>query len=179
MVKKLRLGEQDLRRRLLEFDRAVGVLHPDRTFYLVLAGGGALLLMGHLSRVTDDMDALKCSPEVLALMEKYDINNRMAGPYGDHFPYNWEDRLVRLDMGMQAVMCYAASLEDIVASKLCSERSADGFDVRRPEVVAAIDWGLLDTVAKEMELSQLNPRRYRDFLRNYESFRKECGPCGS
>jgi hypothetical protein len=76
-------------------------------------------------------------------------------------------------------MCYAVSLEDIVASKLCSQRPDDAFDVRRPEVVAAIDWGLLESAANEMELSQLNPRRHQDFQRNYESFRKECGPCGS
>ncbi|MDZ4179129.1 MAG: DUF6036 family nucleotidyltransferase [Coriobacteriia bacterium] len=179
MLKKLQMGESELRQRLLEFDRAAGVLHPDRTFYLVLAGGGALMLLGHLSRVTDDMDALQCSPELLALMEKYDINNRIAGSYGDHFPYNWEDRLVRLDIETKAVKCYAASLEDIVASKLCSQRPDDGFDVRRPEMVAAIDWDLLETAAKEMELSQLNPRRYQDFLRNFESFRRECGPCAS
>lgn len=178
MVKKVQMGEPELRQRLLEFDRAVGVIHPGRTFHLVLAGGGALMLLGHLSRVTDDMDALKCSPELLALMEKYDINNRMAGPYGDHFPYNWEDRLVPLDIETRAIRCYAASLEDIVASKLCSERPDDAFDVRRPEIVAAIDWDLLEVAALEMELSQLNPRRYQDFLRNYESFRQECGPCG-
>ena len=179
MGKKLQMGEPELRQRLLEFDKAVGVLHPDRMFYLVLAGGGALMLLGYLSRVTDDMDALKCSPELLALMEKYDINNRVAGPYGDHFPYNWEDRLVPLDVETTVVKCYAASLEDIVASKLCSERPEDGFDVRRPQIVAAINWDLLETAAKEMELSQLNRRRHQDFLRNYKSFRKEFGPCAS
>jgi hypothetical protein len=179
VVKKLQMGESELRQRLLEFDKAVGVLHPGRVFYLVLAGGGALMLLGHLSRVTDDMDALRCSPELLAVMEKYDINSRIAGPYGDHFPYNWEDRLVPLDIETKAVKCYAASLEDIVASKLCSDRPDDGFDVRRPEMVAAIDWDLLETAAKEMELSQLNPRRYRDFLHNYESFRQEYGPCAN
>lgn len=179
MVKKLQMGASELRQRLLEFDRAVGLLHPNRSFYLVLAGGGALMLLGHLSRVTADMDALKCSPELLTLMEKYDINDRIWGPYGDHFPYNWEDRLVPLDVETKVVKCYSASLEDIVASKLCSDRSADGVDVRQPEMVAAINWELLEVAAKEMALSQLNPRRYQGFLRNYESFRREYGPCVS
>jgi hypothetical protein len=170
------MGVPELRQRLIEFDSAVAALHPSRTFYLVLAGGGALLLMGHLSRVTEDMDALKCSPELVALMDKYDINNRIQGAYGDHFPYNWEDRLVRLDIETAVIACYAASLEDIVASKLCSDRSDDEFDVRRPEVVSAVDWDLLEVVAQEMELSQLNVRRYKNFLYNYEAYREECRP---
>ena len=179
MAKNLQMGEPELRQRLVDFDRAVGLLHTNRTFYLVLAGGSALMLLGHLSRATDDMDALKCSPELVELMEKYDINNRIAGAYGDHFPYNWEDRLVPLDVHTKVVKCYAVSLEDVVASKLCSSRPDDEFDVRRPEVVAAIDWGLLATAAQEMQASQLNPRRYHEFVHNYESFRQEFGPCDS
>jgi hypothetical protein len=170
------MGVPELRRRLLEFDRAVATLHPDRDFFLVLAGGGALMLLGHLSRVTEDMDALKCSPELAALMERYDINNRIQGAYGDHFPYNWEDRLVPLDVETEAIKCYAASLEDIVASKLCSDRPDDEFDVRRAEVIAAIDWDLLEMVSKEMETSQLNPWRLKNFLSNYEAYREERGP---
>jgi len=177
MTKKLQMGESELRQRLVAFDREVAFIYPNRKFHLVLVGGGALMLLGHLSRVTDDMDALKCSPELLELMEKYDINNRVAGPYGDHFPYNWEDRLVPLDVETKAVACYAASLEDIVASKLCSQRPQDEFDVRRPEVTGAVDWDLLAVVALGMEASQLNPQRHRDFMHNYDSYRKEFGPC--
>ncbi|MEI7813965.1 MAG: DUF6036 family nucleotidyltransferase [Coriobacteriia bacterium] len=176
MVKGLQMGAPELRHRLLELDRAVAALHPDRDFYLVLADRGALLLMGRLSRATEDMDALKCSPELVALMERYDINNRIQGAYGDHFPYNWEDRLVPLDVETAAIKCYAASLEDIVASKLCSDRSDDEFDVRRAEIIAAIDWNLLEMVSHEMERSQLNPRRHKNFLYNYETYRGECGP---
>jgi hypothetical protein len=179
MAERLEMGEPELRRRLSEFDRAVALIHPNRSFRLVLAGGSALLLLGHLSRATEDMDALRCSPELVALMQEYDINNRIDGAYGDHFPYNWEDRLVPLDLETKAVKCYAVSLEDIIASKLCSDRSDDEFDVRRPEVVAAVDWDLLAEVSSEMEASQLNPRRYRGFVRDYEAYREEYGPCAS
>jgi hypothetical protein len=173
------MGEPELRKRLLDFDREAALLYPDQHFHLVLAGGGALLLLGYLSRATEDMDALKCSPELVELMHKYDINNRVAGAYADHFPYNWEDRIVPLDIETTTIKCYAASLEDVVASKLCSDRIDDEFDVQRSEVVAAVDWDLLEQAATEMELSQLNPRRYQEFTRSYEAYRKEYGPCES
>jgi len=179
MAGQLKMGEPELRRRLLDFDREVSLLYPGQHFHLVLAGGGALLLMGYLSRSTEDMDALKSSPELAALMHKYDINNRVAGVYADHFPYNWEDRIVPLDIETMAIKCFTASLEDVVASKLCSDRINDEFDVRRPEVVAAVDWDLLEQAAAEMELSQLNPRRYREFTISYEAYRKEYAPCDS
>lgn len=177
MAGKIKMGEPELRQRLIEFDRAVALIHPGRSYHLVLAGGGALLLLGHLSRVTEDMDALKCSPELVALMQDYDINNRVSGAYGDHFPYNWEDRLVPLDVETKVVECYAVSLEDLVASKLCSERPIDAFDVRRPEIVMAVNWDLLAEVASEMEMSQLNPRRYGDLVRDFEAYKEECRPC--
>jgi hypothetical protein len=82
-----------------------------------------------------------------------------AAPWSDHFAYNLEDRLVPLDLGTTAVECYSASLEDVVASKLYSERDADAQDVRRPEVLEMMDWARLAEVAEDLRDSKMNDRR--------------------
>ena len=87
------------------------------------------------------------------------------------------DRLVSLGLDTKSVECYSASLEDIVASKLYSGRETDAADVRRPEVLGALDWDRLAAVVADMEGSTLVERRHREFLHNYAAYRKEFGPC--
>ncbi len=172
----LALGRRELEGRLVEFDRAVGLLYPGKTFRLVLVGGGAMILLGCLARSTADLDVLHVQRELVSLMARYDMNCRVAA-YLDHFAYNLEDRLVPLDLGTMAVECYSASLEDVVASKLHSERDSDAQDVRRPEVLEMLDWERLDEVVADMRQSKMNDRRHGQFLHNYREYRQECGPC--
>jgi hypothetical protein len=176
MSGSLELGREELEDRLREFDRAVALLHPGRTLRLVLVGGGAMVLLGCLARSTADLDALNVPRELAGLMARYDINCRVTA-YLDHFAYNLEDRLVPLDLGTTAVECYSASLEDVVASKLYSERDSDARDVRRPEVLEMLDWARLAEVAEDLRDSKMNDRRYGQFLHNYGEYRKEHGPC--
>ncbi|MCL5887716.1 MAG: DUF6036 family nucleotidyltransferase [Actinobacteria bacterium] len=176
MPGSLELGKEELENRLREFDRTVYLLYPGRTFRLVLVGGGAMVLLGCLNRSTADLDALSFPRELGSLMAQYDINFRVAA-YLDHFAYNLEDRLVALDLGTTTVECYSASLEDVVASKLHSQRDSDAQDVRRPEVLKMLDWGRLAQIADEMQDSTMSDRRYKEFLQNYQEFRQECGPC--
>jgi len=166
------MGELELRRRLLEFDRAVTLVHPDRAFRLVLVGGGALVLLGCLARATDDLDVLRFPSELLPLMEKYDLSGRVLA-YEDQFAYHIDDRQVRLDIPTRSVECFVASLEDIVASKLYSDRPVDQADVRRPEVLKRLDWNQLDRVVSDTAGSVLIPRRHEQFLCNYAKYREE------
>jgi len=170
------MGPEELRSRLLQFDQAVALRYPGRTFRLVLVGGGAMVLLGYLQRTTLDLDVLTAPAELRALMAGYDLSGQVAA-YEDHFAYNLEDRLVPLGLRTLAVECYAASLEDLVASKLNSDRASDASDVRKPDVLAALDWAKLAEVAGEMHDSSLNERRYRVFRQNLEKYAKECGPC--
>lgn len=176
MAGLLELGKEELENRLREFDRAVTLLYPRRSFRLVLVGGGAMVLLGCLARSTADLDTLEVPRELVTLMGKYDISSRVTA-YLDHFAYNLEDRLVALDLGTTAVECYAASLEDVVASKLYSDRETDAHDIRRPEVLEALDWERLAEVATDMQGSMMNERRYEQFLHHYTEYRKEHGPC--
>jgi len=178
MSGSLELGREELEDRLREIDRAVSLLYPGRTFRLVLVGGGAMVLLGCLARSTADLDALNVPSELVSLMAQYDINCRVTA-YLDHFAYNLEDRLVPLDLGTTAVECYSASLEDVVASKLYSERDSDAQDVRRPEVLEMLDWARLAEVAEDLRDSKMNDRRYGQFLHNYQEYRKEYRPCAS
>lgn len=176
MAGHLELGREELEDRLRRFDLAVSLAHPGRSFRLVLVGGSAMVLLCCLSRSTADIDALDVPSDLAPLLEKYDINCRVTA-YMNHFAHNLEDRLVALGLKTKAVECYSASLEDIVASKLYSPRSIDEFDVRRPEVVRAIDWERLDDVVKDMYQSRMNDHRYREFLWTYDKYRQECRPC--
>jgi len=176
MAGSLELGKKELEDRLRQFDCAVGLMYPGQSFRLVLVGGGAMVLLGCLARSTADLDALQAARELVDLMAKYDINCRVTA-YLDHFAYNLEDRLVPLNLETTAVECYSASLEDIVASKLYSDRGTDAHDIRRPEVLEELDWKRLDEVANDMQGSKMNDRRYGQFLHNYRQYRQECGPC--
>ncbi len=170
------MGEQELRARLVDFDHAVGLLHPERRFRLVLVGGGALVVLGCLARATADLDALRFPKELLPLMEQYDLSGRVLA-YEDQFAYHIDDRLIPLSVETTVVECFSASLEDIVASKLYSDRPIDAADIRQPEVLAQLDWGRLADVADDMAGSMLVPRRHAQFLFNYEVYRREYGPC--
>lgn len=171
------MSETELRGRLLEFDRAVQLLYPDRRFRFVFVGGGAMVLLGCLARATSDLDALIYPRELVQLMEQYDLSGRVTA-YLDHFAYGLEDRLIRLDLETACLECYVASIEDVVVAKLHSSRPIDEADVRRPEVLAALDWSRLAEVAADTEGSMMSERRHREFLHSYSRYLKEHRPCG-
>ena len=173
-----RMAADDLRERLRAFDRAVHLLHPDRSFRLVIVGGGALVLLGCIARPTSDIDALSFPQDLVDLMAQFDISGRVKA-YEDQFANSLEERLVPLDIGSVAVECFTASLEDLVIAKLHSPRELDANDIREPEVLAALDWDRLDVIATEMEEQKYFERRYQEFRISYEQYREECGPCES
>jgi hypothetical protein len=173
---ELQLGRNELEDRLRAFDRAVALLYPRRAFEMVLVGGGALVLLGCLARSTADLDALEVPSDLVPLLQQYDINCRVAA-YVNNFAYNFRDRVVPLDLETEAVTFYAASLEDVVASKLHSARTLDEVDIRRPEVLEALDWAKLEHVIQDMRDSRMNDRRYSELVQTYRRYREVCGPC--
>ena len=147
-------------------------------YYLVIVGGGALILQRYISRATHDVDVILVSPELSELLEKYDINCRVQ-TYINNFPYNYEDRLVLLFQGRK-VDFYTASLEDIVVTKLYSSRAVDKVDVESDEVLKHLNWHLLEKLAlneDEARASALNYRNYENFKANYEEYVRKFRPC--
>lgn len=172
------MGPEELRNRLEAFDRAVCLLHPGRSFRLIIVGGGALVLMGCIARATSDLDALSFPPALRELMEQYDINGRVKA-YEDEFAYSIEDRIQPIDVDTRAVQCFTASLEDVVIAKLHSPRDQDAADIRDPGLLLMLDWERLDELAEEMGRQVFIERRHKEFRISYEQYREEFSQCDS
>ena len=172
--------KEDLLERLARLDEDVDLLFDDdRQFKMVIVGGSALILLETITRATLDIDALDVSPEIVDLLEKYDINTRV-GTFINNFPYNYDERLVPIPMNSRRIKFFTASLEDIVIAKLYSGRATDIQDIIDPNVLAAIDWVKLDYLATdefEAKASALNPYRYQEFLDSYMTYKERWCPC--
>lgn len=167
--------KEDLFRRLDRLDEDVSYLYDENIrFRLVIVGGSALVLQDYLSRSTLDIDSLEVSREIYSLLDTYDINCRVNA-YIFNFPYNFEDRLLKLSIGGRRIDIFTASLEDIVISKLYSIRLKDMQDIENESILNNLDWNLLDKLANdenEAKCSALNTRTYSEFKQSYEEYRR-------
>lgn len=174
------LSREDLLERLQRLDEDVDLMFEgDDIFNVVIVGGGALILLERIIRMTHDVDILSAPSALLDLMTEYDMNTRVK-TFCSNFPYNYEDRLIPIDIPTKRVRYYTASLEDIVIAKLCSYRDKDFEDISSSEIVSALDWGLLDHLAHdedELRSAILNERNYEDFLVGYERYVRRFHPC--
>ena len=112
------------------------------------------------------------------MLDRYDINCDVQ-TYINNFPYNYEDRLKPLPIRGRKIDCFTASLEDIVIAKLFSCRDTDRQDIITDTVIKALDWNLLEQIARsddEVRLNALNERNYNDFLFNYEEYVRRYRP---
>ena len=172
---------EDLLERLNRLDEDADLLFDsddDRRFRLVIAGGSALILLETITRATHDIDALDVSPEIVSLLRKYDINTNVVA-YLSNFPYNYEDRLVPLNIGGRRIDFFTVSLEDIIIAKLYSGRDTDLQDINDENLLKAIDWNRLDYLAtdeNEAQLSAMNEYRYKEFLACYQEYAKRWHP---
>ena len=164
------MDRKDLIERLMMLDEEVSLMFPENDrIRLVIVGGGALVLMEYLSRSTHDIDVLQVSNKIHDIMATYDMNT-MVQTYINNFPYNYEDRLHRIDIEGKTIDFYTASLEDIIIAKLYSIRPRDHQDIEDPEVLKHINWDLLHHLAvddDEAHASALNENRYNEFLDTY------------
>lgn len=172
--------KEDLLQRLTRLDEDADLLFDDdRRFRMVIVGGSALILLETIIRATHDIDALDVSPEIVDLLEKYDINTRV-GTFINNFPYNYDERLVPVRLAGRRIDFYTASLEDIVIAKLYSGRATDVQDIIDPRVLKEIDWDRLDylaTAENEAKASALNDMRYREFLDSYQTYVERWKEC--
>ena len=169
----------DMIQRVLALDEEVSLSYPNaERINMVIVGGGALVLMEYLSRSTHDIDVLSVSHRIQDLMLKYDMNTQVQ-TYINNFPYNYEDRLVKLPVGGRKILFYTASLEDIVVAKLYSYRDLDRQDLVSDEMLKHINWDRLRHLAldeDEAKASALNEPSYRSFLYDYNEYVRMYGP---
>ena len=172
--------KEDLLERLMRLDEDADLLvDDDRRFRMVIVGGSALILLETITRATHDIDALDVSPEIVDLLEKYDINTRV-GTFTNNFPYNYDERLVPVRLNGRRIDFYTASLEDIVIAKLYSGRATDMQDIIDPRVLEEIDWDRLEylaTAEDEAKASALNEFRYAEFRDSYDTYVRRWRNC--
>lgn len=173
------MNRDDILKRLDRLDmEAFSTIDSTDKYRMVIVGGSGLVLLGKISRSTNDIDALNVSPEIIDLLAKYDANAHVAA-FTHYFAYNYEDRLEKLSVGGRKITFYTASLEDIVIAKLHSERDTDRQDIITESVINSIDWKKLEYLAldpSEAQASALNDRIHKDFLYNYHEYVRRYGP---
>lgn len=124
----------------------------------VITGGSALVLHGCLERATKDVDFIELSN----VLNKYlrtrqdKILNSASQVFLYNFPEDFLDRIVPVAELQTKIRYYLVSLEDLVVSKMASYRDKDIQDVRNPEVVKRLDFGLLDRLIEEKAETALN-----------------------
>ena len=170
---------KELLDRLLAFDEEVSLLYDnDIKWRIIIVGGGALILTEMLSRATHDIDVIDAPAHLVDLMADYDINTRVQ-TYINNFPYNYEDRISRIDIESKSIEFYTASLEDIIIAKLYSVRPKDRQDIADPTILSHVDWELLHRLAtsdEEAAASKLNDFRYNEFLNDFYEFERRYRP---
>ena len=173
------MDRQDILQRLdrLDMEAFTTIDTPDK-YTMIIVGGSGLVLLGVISRATQDIDTLEASPDIRHLLAKYDANLRVSA-YMFNFPYNFDDRLVPLPVGGRKIQFFTCSLEDIVVAKLYSSRDKDRQDLLSEEVLNNLDWDRLKHLAldeNEAKASAINEYRYKDFLFDYQEYVRRYGP---
>ena len=165
----------DLMQRIAALDEEASLRFDNyNRLHLVIAGGGALILMGLIPRATLDIDAISVSKQLVGLMSQYDININVQA-YVGNFPQQFESRLVPVDFTGKIIDVFTVSLEDIVIAKLYASRDKDLSDIKSPAVLSALDWNLLHELAtsdNEAKSSALNERSYQEFLIAYNDYER-------
>lgn len=146
---------------------------------VVIAGGSALLLSDlTMRKVTHDVDCLLIDERLRSTIKRYHMFNSRIEVYGDSVPYNFEERLLRLDLPTKLIDYMTPSPEDIAVMKLYGWRGNDQEDLNSPEFVEKLNWSLLDYLVfseDEAKASALIERRYKEMCNIYLNYAREHG----
>jgi len=167
----LLLGKEKLQERLelLDMDAASLFANDDGKYHVIIAGGGALILMDYIPRATSDIDVIDATKVLYDLFSKYQMNGHIAA-HINNFLFNFEDR-IRLLWSGEKVDFYTVSLEDIVISKLCAGRPPDLDDLRA--VSKYVDWEKLENLVSdedELRTVKMSERQYSEFKHAYDKY---------
>ena len=151
-----------------------GVRYP-----VVIVGGSAFLLHDLTNRpTTHDVDVLSCHEALKEILANYHALNGSVSAYVDQIPYNFEDRLVPLDLPTNTVVFLTPSFEDLAVMKLYGWRPNDQQDLDSMASLGKIDWSIMDELVygpDEAKASAFSPRRYAEMVAVYESYARRHG----
>ena len=174
-------GKERLVELLLAIDEeATLALGEDSERYpIVIVGGSAFLLHDLTNRpATHDVGVLSCHAALKGILANYQAVNGSVSAYIDQIPYNFEDRLVSIDLPASTVEFLTPSVEDLAIMKLYGWRPNDQQYLESMVSLGKIDWSLMDALvygAGEAKASALSPRRYAEMVSVYELFARKHG----
>ena len=155
---------------------------PDARAAVVIVGSSALLLCDLSQKgATKDVDVLRVENRIrAALLSDADFNCQCAA-YESCLPYNFEDRLVPINLGLRAIEVWVPSLEDLAVMKLYRWEAPDKADLKAEAVLNQLDWETLERLvfsADEAAASRAalpeDDRELKNLRHNYEEYRTEC-----
>ena len=149
---------------LAEVDKAL-----EEKFTLRCLGGFVLAALYGLPRPTGDVDYVEITPldrerDLIAvagqdskLAKKYKLFIHRTGIA--HYPYEFESRMIKLELDLQKLEMFLLGPYDLVLSKLCSDRPKDEEDAKFLIRKEALKWEDLSRIW-ESEMKSLVPPRH-------------------
>ena len=168
------MDKDELISTLIKFDEEASMILSDKYDYdITIVGGSALVLLDSLKEKTKDIDVIGQYNLLDSLMNKYDMNSNVNA-FCDCLPYEYESRLIKLNIPTKIINFYILSLEDEVIMKLFSSRGRDYEDITNINVLSRLDWDKLINIVESGEVdNSFNQRQYSYFLSRYEKYVKD------
>jgi hypothetical protein len=167
------MNAKQIIRRLEEFDTEMFLEYPetDRRMKIVIIGGAALLLHQCIQRSTNDIDIIQFDGQLnLEMLAKYDMDIRSHAFCGN-FSDTMDERYLLVPANTKMIDYYIPSLEDLVISKLSSDRRKDTLDIKQNFVYEKVDLGKLEEIMQEIHLSIFG-HALSTLMYDYEDFRQ-------
>ena len=164
------MNADQLLERLIKADEEASLIYEGEKILVPIAGGANIILSGYGRTVSHDIDILGVIPELVDILEKYDMNTRIQA-HLTLLPYNYEDRLIPVNIPTKVFDYRLLSPEDQLILKLDSDRDKDVEDRENPLFVAKINWEKLENIATH-EIYVWDGQRER-FDRNYEKYKEK------
>ena len=166
-------SQERLRELLLEIDEEVELeVGLGKRHSVVVVGGAAVLLADLTNRTaTHDVDVLRADEAIRDVLARHRQLNTQVQVYADRLPKGFEGRLVRIPLETTVVDFFRPSAEDLAVMKLYSWRKQDQIDLTSPEMLAALDFDLLNHLVHdegEAKASSLTSLTYRKMVEVYE-----------
>lgn len=166
-------SQERLKVLLLEIDEEVELEVGAGERYSVVIVGGAAFMLAELTgrNATHDVDVLRADEAIQGVLARHRQLNTQVQVYADRLPKGFEGRLVRIPIETAAVDFFRPSTEDLAVMKLYSWRKQDQIDLTSPEMLAELDFNLLDHLVydeDEAKASSLTSLAYRKMVEVYE-----------
>lgn len=171
-----KLKPEDIIKRITDldyelFEFAVTNKIEDFRVRIEIVGSAALVLNEINIPLTEDIDVVRMNRNLSReLLEKYDMNTRVT-TMENYLPYNYQDRLIKLNIKTNVVDYYFLSLEDCIVSKIVAARQKDDNQLEYLQV-SKVNWKMLKQCMEEMKLSLLNINDYKWMVNRYNNFVK-------